>query len=141
MRYWDSSAIMPLVVQESQSASMLALINTDAAIATWWGTKVACVSALARLEREQALDVRSMRAALARLEALSQTWVEIPALEDVRTHATRLLRTHSLRAADALQLAAAVIASNFEPPSLLFVTLDQRLGDSAEREGFTVLDG
>ncbi|MEP6767008.1 MAG: hypothetical protein ABJB66_22010 [Gemmatimonadaceae bacterium] len=64
---------MPMVVQELQSANMLALINADAAIATWWGTKVECVSALARLEREQALDVRSMRAALVRLEALSQT--------------------------------------------------------------------
>lgn len=62
--------------------------------------------------------------------------MEIPALEDVRTHATRLLR-----AADTLQLAAAVIASNFEPPSLQFVSLDERLSDAAEREGFTVLSG
>jgi len=138
MRYWDSSAILPLVVNESKSINMLALIDQDPAMVTWWATKVECVSALARLERANALDVRDMRAALMRLDALSRGWIEVPALDDVRMHATRLLRTHVLRAADALQLAAAIIASNFEPAALHLVSLDTRLADAAEREGFSV---
>jgi len=141
MRYWDSSAILPLVVNESQSDSMLALIDRDPAIVTWWATHVECVSALARLERDKSLDARAMRAALTRLDALSRQWIEVPALDDVRTHATRLLRTHALRSADALQLAAAIIASNFEPAALTVVSLDTRLADAAEREGFSVSDG
>jgi len=138
MRYWDSSAILPLVVGESRSADLLALIDIDPAIATWWGTRVECISALARLEREQSLALPSMRAAIARLEALSREWIEVPAIDDVRTQASRLLRTHALRAADALQLAAAIVASDFEPSALVFVSLDVRLSAAAEREGFPV---
>lgn len=138
MRYWDSSAVLPLLVNEGASASMLDIIELDSTIVTWWGTRVECVSALARLERERSLDARAMRAALARLDALSRTWIEVPALEDVRTHAIRLLRTHTLHAADSLQLAAALIASNFQPSTLHVVSLDVRLSDAAEREGFAV---
>ncbi len=138
MRYWDSSAILPLVVGETRSADLLALIDIDPAIATWWGTRVECISALARLEREQSLALPSMRAAIARLEALSREWIEVPAIDDVRTQASRLLRTHALRAADALQLAAAIVASDFEPSALVFVSLDVRLSAAAEREGFPV---
>ena len=117
---------------------MLAMIELDPTIVTWWGTRVECVSALARLERERSLDARAMRAALARLDALGRTWIEVPALEDVRIHAIRLLRTHTLRLADSLQLAAALIASNFQPSTLDVVSLDARLSDAAEREGFAV---
>lgn len=139
MRYWDSSAILPLVVGELRSAEMLALIDTDPAIVTWWGTRVECISALARLEREQSLALPGMRAAIARLEALSREWMEVPAIDDVRTQASRLLRTHALRAADALQLAAAIVASDFEPSAMVFVSLDVRLSAAAEREGFPVV--
>lgn len=139
MRFWDSSAILPLLVNEAASAKMLALVDQNPVIVTWWATRVECVSALARLERDQSLDVRATRAALLRLNALSRTWIEVPAIDDVRTHATRLLRTHALRAADALQLAAALIASDFQPSTLHLVSLDLRLADAAEREGFAVM--
>ena len=79
-----------------------------------------------------------MRAAIARLEAFSREWIEVPAIDDVRTQGSRLLRTHALRAADALQLAAAIVASDFEPPALEFVSLHVRLFAAAEREGFPV---
>ena len=139
MRYWDSSAILPLVVTEARSADMLALIDSDPAIVTWWGSRVECISALARLEREQSLALPNMRAAIARLEAFSREWIEVPAIDDVRTQASRLLRTHALRAADALQLAAAIVASDFETSALEFVSLDVRLSAAAEREGFPVI--
>jgi len=70
---------------------------------------------------------------------LSREWIEVPAIDDVRTHASRLLRTHALRAADALQLASVIVASDFEPSALAFVSLDVRLSAAAEREGFPVM--
>lgn len=51
----------------------------------------------------------------------------------------RLLRVHRLRAADAVQIAAAIVAADFQPGSLEFVTLDVRQADAAEREGFRVI--
>jgi hypothetical protein len=48
---------------------------------------------------------------------------------------------HPLRAADSLQLAAAIIAAEREPTTLEFVSLDDRLGEAASREGFRVVRG
>ena len=45
-----------------------------------------------------------------------------------------------MRAADALQLAAAVIVAEGMPSSLDIVTLDERFAAAARREGFTVLE-
>jgi uncharacterized protein len=59
----------------------------------------------------------------------------------VRRTAERLLRTHPLRAAGSLQLAAALIAADHNPTSLDIVCLDARLSRSARREGFTVIEG
>ena len=136
MRYWDSSALLPLLVQEATSEQVLECARSDPAIVTWWGTRIECVSAIARLERDDQLSSHGVRAALARLEALSREWSEVPALEELRSHATRLLRTHRLRSADALQLAAAIIAADGSTSSLAFMTLDVRLAEAADREGF-----
>jgi hypothetical protein len=54
--------------------------------------------------------------------------------------AVHLLDLHDVRAAGALQLAAAWTASGEEPSRLPFVTLDQRLLIAAEREGFPVIE-
>ncbi len=58
--------------------------------------------------------------------------------DEVRVNAQRLLRVHPLRAADSLQLAAAWVASEHEPPTLELVSLDHRLNEAASREGFRV---
>jgi len=59
----------------------------------------------------------------------------------VRRTAERLLRVHPLRAADSMQLAAALIAAEHNPSDLDIVCLDKKLSDAARREGFTVLTG
>jgi len=46
---------------------------------------------------------------------------------------------HPLRAADALQLSAAIVAADGDPSSLELVTLDRRLAEAAMLEGFPVL--
>ena len=66
-------------------------------------------------------------------------WSEITNVELVRRHAERLVESYPLRAADALQLGAALIAAEGDPTNLELVTLDRNLADAAEREGFAVL--
>ena len=139
MRYWDSSALLPLLVEEATSAAVAEAYAQGPEVVAWWATHVECASALTRLEREGHLGGSDLSAALARLAGLAAAWHEVQALPAVRQTAIRLLRVHDLRAADALQLAAALTAAEAQPESLDFVTLDDRLALAADREGFTVV--
>ncbi len=139
MRFWDASAIMPLLVEEAHTAAMVALQVDDPSAAVWWATSVECWSALARLERERRLSDDGLKAAEALLAEARERWSEVPPIDRVRDQAVRLVRLHPLRAPDALQLAAALVLSDFEPKTLPFVTLDDRLASAARREGFAVL--
>jgi predicted nucleic acid-binding protein len=139
VRFWDSSAVIPLLVVEDSSEDAQAEHARDIAMATWWGTQVECVSALARLEREDRLSANELAGGLGRLGQLAAGWVEVRPTERLRADAMRLLRVHALRAGDALQLAAARAAAEDNPPSLPFVTLDSRLALAASREGFEIL--
>jgi predicted nucleic acid-binding protein len=138
LRFWDSSAIIPLTVTEASTDAVRAIAEEDALMCVWWATEVECVSALARLEREGALTDTATTVALQRLDLLAESWNEVQPIVAVRGAARRLLRVHTLRAADALQLAAAVVAAEGQPASLEIVTLDERLAAAARREGFTV---
>lgn len=106
----------------------------------WWATEVECAWGLARLEREHELAPSAARRAFERLEEFTRHWTEIDPGETIRRAARRLLRVHPLRAAGALQLAAALDAAEQDPASLELVTLDRRLADAAQREGFSVVD-
>ena len=139
MRFWDSSAVIPLLVDEGSTRSVMSEIERDPDMIVWWGTQVECVSALARVERDAKLDGAGMTAAVDRLDGLIRAWQEIQPADRVRQTATRLLRVHVLRAADALQLGAAIAAAEDRPASLEIVTLDDRLAKAARREGFKVV--
>ncbi len=141
MRFWDSSAIVPLLVAEPARESVLARLVEDPEMVVWWGTPVECASALARREREGFLSASGATRALDRLRELSLAWNEVLPSEAVRGTAQRLLRVHPLRAADALQLAAAVVACEHEPLSFAFMSLDERLNEAAQREGFRLAEG
>ncbi len=139
MRFWDSSAVIPLLVGERSTQSVLREIERDPEMIVWWGTQVECVSALTRLERNAKLDSAGMTAAVDRLDGLIRAWQEIQPADRVRQTATRLLRVHVLRAGDALQLGAAIAAAEDRPATLAMVTLDDRLAKAAQREGFKVV--
>ncbi len=137
MRFWDSSAVAPLLVEEESSPDARGVYAQDSGIVTWWGTRIECVSALARRERDsgRAAPIAIVR----RLGELTEQWEEVQPGELVRWTASRLLRTHPLRTGDALQLAAAIVAADGDPRTLTFVTLDDRLALAADKEGFPVL--
>ncbi len=136
MRYWDSSALAPLLVEEANTARCESLLRGDPQIATWWLSRVECASALSRLRRDRSLDDAGLRTALSDLDDLSGALVEIRPTPVVRTTALRLLRVHPLTAADALQLAAAILAAGNSRSTLDFISYDVRLVEAAEKEGF-----
>jgi len=134
VRFWDTSAIVPLLVVEAATTMVSQVLRDDRELVVWWGTGTECVSAIAREERAglSAAEARD------RLDVLSEAWLEVAATDAVRRTAARLLRVHSLRAADSLQLAAAIVASEGDPRTLPFVTLDTLLAEAASREGVPV---
>ncbi len=138
MRFWDSSALVPLLVQEPETAALLELYPGDDVVA-WWGSDVECASAVTRLERSGQLSAADTAESLRRLRGLANGWHVVEPSESIKEIARRLLRVHDLRVADSLQLAAAVTASEQRPASLELVCRDQRLALAADREGFAVL--
>ncbi|MFH0813399.1 MAG: type II toxin-antitoxin system VapC family toxin [Pseudomonadota bacterium] len=139
MKFWDSSAIIPLFLKEPATETVRGLIRSDEDVVVWWATLVECVSALSRRRREGALSVDAERQARTILAGLSAEWSEVYPTEIVRQRAERLLMVHPLRAVDAFQLAAALIWAEEIPRGLEVVCLDQNLREAVLREGFTVL--
>ena len=139
MRFWDSSAVVPLLVPERASEQLRRVHASDPIVIAWWGAEVECVSAIARAERVGHLSTSGAAEGFRRLVALSRGWHEIEPGQEVREAAKRLLRVHDLRAADSLHLAAAFVAAETRPSSLAFVCLDDRLRLAASREGFAVV--
>ena len=138
MKFWDTSGIVPLLVRQTRTRDIMRLLAEDQAMVTWWGTPVECLSALMRLVRESQLSADDARDAERRLHELRSGWDEVLPAEACRRTSERMLRVHPLRAADAMQLAAALIAADHDPSRLDFVCLDQRLSDAARKEGFTL---
>ncbi|HEX5044111.1 MAG TPA: type II toxin-antitoxin system VapC family toxin [Candidatus Polarisedimenticolaceae bacterium] len=138
MRFWDASALVALLVDEPGTGKLLELYREDPAVLAWWGSLVECASAVARLEREGELEGGAVAQAFERLAAMSAAWHEIQPTDELREAAVRFLRVHPLRAADALQLAAAFTAAERRPSSLAFVCMDEKLLAAAQREGFTI---
>lgn len=139
MRFWDSSAIVSLLVPEQSSSACFRLLLKDPEVVVWALTPVEVLSAIHRRTRAGQLDHQSYEASQRRLDVLRSGWDEILDVEVVRARAERILAVHELRAADALQLAAALTASAERPRRVELVSLDQRLNEAARREGFTVL--
>jgi uncharacterized protein len=138
VKFWDTSAIIPLLADEPTREGLLAILEDDPQVIAWWGTSVEIASALARREREQLITAAEAEAALSAAHQLCDGWHEIVPSDAIRRTAERLLRAHPLRAADSLQLAAALIAADHDPTTLELVCLDARLTVAARREGFKV---
>lgn len=139
MNFWDTSALIALGVDEPHRELALRILEADDRMAVWWGTPVEYVAAVSRREREGSLTTVEITALLDHLHALSHAWYEVHPRRRVRDMAQRILRVHPLRAADGLQLAAALVSAEEDPSSIGFVCFDVRLNQAASREGFAVL--
>lgn len=137
--FWDSSALVPLLLPEARSKEMTTIIRSSATPVFWWATPVECKSAIYRRHREEPLPRAMLETALQRLELLLDHSDTVTATEDVRRRAGRLLAVHPLRAADSLQLAAALVFCEDDPMGESFVCLDRRLRDAGLSEGFQIL--
>ena len=139
MRFWDSSAIVSVLSRQVASTVVRDLLQADEAVAVWWGTWVECSVAINRLKREGKLSKESEEGARTRLDRLAQVWTEIEPLDDLCILSSLVSRDHPLKAADALQLAAALRWCEGDPANAGFVCLDDRLRTAASEEGFAVL--
>jgi len=138
MRFWDTSAVVPLLVEE-EPGSPIDRVYEPSPMVVWWGTVVEVTSALARRERAGGLTLEATARSFELLDHLCRSWREVPPTDALRRSAQRLLRVHSLRAADSLQLAAALAVAADSPGSLEFVCLDVKLAEAAAREGLKVV--
>ena len=139
MNFWDTSALVALGVDEPRRQITLRILESDDRMAVWWGAPVEYVAALSRRERDGSLTTNEVSEHLVRLHALSHVWYEVQPSRRIAMMAQRLLRVHPLRAADSLQLAAALAVAEEDPSSVGFVCFDARLNQAASREGFAIL--
>ena len=139
MRFWDSSALVPLVVEQRSSAACRSLLRADARVVAWAFAESEVLGALCRLRREGFLSAEGLPAAVLRLDRHGSRWTQVTAYDDVREEAARLLQTYPLTSADALQLGAALVAFERRPRRRGFVGLDGRLLDAATGEGFEAI--
>lgn len=134
--FWDTSAILPLCQSEGRSSAVAHLWRQYEQSIVWWGSIVELYSALARLEREKIIVAKQRIAAENRINRISQTWFTVAPTERVRELAQTLPVAYELKAADSLQLAAALVAVREKPNKQEFITGDGKLSAAAEAAGF-----
>ena len=139
MNFWDTSALVALGVDEPHRQIALRALEANDRMAVWWGAPIEYVAALSRRERDGSLTTSEVSEHLGQLHVLAQVWYEVQPGQRIRMMAQRLLRVHPLKAADSLQLAAALAVAEDDPSSVGFVCFDARLNRAASREGFSIL--
>jgi predicted nucleic acid-binding protein len=138
VKFWDASAVVPLCLTQPESPIVRDLVVADPGLVVWWATRTECLSALLRGQRERRIGPEAIVRARAVLTRLAAEWSEVQPSEPVRARAERLLGVHALSAADALQLAAALLWCRGETAGNALISFDQRLREAARREGFVV---
>lgn len=138
MRFWDTSALFALVGPEQPAPRAREILATDSAVALWWATPIELASAAARLRRMGEISDIGYTNIISKIGPLVYDAEEVEPNEEVRQIALRLIRVHDLRAAAALQLAAALVWARHVPMGLEFVCTDSKLASAAEKEGFSV---
>jgi len=133
--FWDTSAVVPLCVQQSMTPNAIALYKLHSVV-VWWTTPVEIASALARLVRMKQINPADCAKARKLANVLSDSWSVIQPSDRLRTKALQLVDRYDLRAADSLQLAAALEWCEGAPQGRGFLTADERLRQAALLSGF-----
>lgn len=135
LAFWDSSALVALCVRQGITPRAIALYNTYEAV-VWWATSVEIASALARLTRMKRLEPSEWTEARRLAKSLADSWFVIQPSDAIRARAAQLVERYDLRAADSLQLAAALEWCANMPQGRPFLTADQKLKEAALLSGF-----
>jgi uncharacterized protein len=139
VRFWDPSALVPLIVEEATSPACRRLARDRSEMAVWTLTRTEMISGVWRRARNGDLDPSAMTRLLNRIAALAARWTEVTDVDLVRDRAERLLAQHALRAADALQIGAALVLTRERPRGRELVAADGELARAATAEGFRVI--
>lgn len=139
MRFWDTSALISFILGQNAAQELDAIVESDDALAVWWGTGLEALSAVMRLARGGHIGAERQTRALEQISNALGRAHEVPPTEELRDEAHRAVRIHTITAGDALQLAAALICAEHRTRGMGFVCLDERLREAARREGFEVL--
>ena len=133
--FWDASALVPLCVRQGVTPRAILLYKTYDPV-VWWSTPVEIASALARLVRMNQLDTRDWAKAGKLARSLADWWSVIQPSDALRATSMQLVDRYDLRAADSLQLAAALEWCGYAPHGRIFLTTDQKLREAALLSGF-----
>jgi predicted nucleic acid-binding protein len=135
--FWDTSVLVTLCVDQTPSPQAL-LFEGKYRIAVWWATHVEIASAVAQLLRQQKITAVEYAQAKQQAEHLAIIWRTVAPSARIAFQARVLLEQYPLRAADALQLAAALAWCEDKPNGNVFLSFDQRLREAAGQAGFTL---
>jgi uncharacterized protein len=134
VRFWDTSALLPLVIEEPRTLALRPLMERFLDPVVSFITPLELDAAVRR--RTRALnDVDDVKV---RHLMLHRELLVISEVDATIKRARRLIARHRLRAADAIQLAAAILARE-QVQHFPVITLDAELAAAAKAEGFTVL--
>ena len=86
------------------------------------------------------MSAEDLEVANRRLMLLRKIWREIQPTNLLRDRAETCLERHELRAADAFQLAAALVWCNEKPKNRAFLCRDLRLREAARHQGFSIVE-
>ena len=136
--FWDTSGLVLLALTQRGTSDARRLARAHPPRVVWWGTRVEAEAALQRRLRVGAIDAAVVAYARRAVSRQLDLAFEVPPLDATRELALRLLARQPLRSADALQLAAALVACRENPRGRVFVSLDETLAACARGEGFVV---
>jgi predicted nucleic acid-binding protein len=135
--FWDTSALIPLCVSQPETAKAR-LLDESYGIVAWWATQVEMISGLTRLDRMGQITAEQFFVGKRIARKIVSGWTSIDSTKSIATNACLLLELYPLRAADALQLAAALEWCEGKPNGNVFLSFDQRLREAAARSGFAL---
>ena len=133
--FWDASALVPLCVEQSNTPGV-ATLYASYRVVIWWATPVEIASALARLVRTGEISSNERAKARRVATTLGGDWSVVQPSNILLRQAAQLVEHYDLKAADAMQLAAALDWCEDSPHGEIFLTADQKLREAALLSGF-----
>src|ERR1700689_3219113 len=130
LAFWDTSALVPLCAHQGITPRAVELYRTHGVV-VWWATPVEIEGALRRLGRMKQLSPDEWATSRHLAGSLAESWRVVQPSNFLRAGATQLVDRYDLKAADALQLAAALEWCEGAPQGQMFLAADQRLREAA----------